>query len=114
MQGRSIRQMVSIVNDTSTVPTIIRSKSSAPHHTRERLIKPDNEQTRWLHNEVSQFTMKAIELAGGNQSQLARLTGLHSGTVLRMLNGELLNLRTIALVANRLGMRFTLVENKGE
>ncbi len=104
MQQITIRQLVSIVN-SSTIEA--RPSKYSPKSRRERLIKPDSEQVRWLHNEVSNFTMEAVNLVG-SQAELARQTKIHSTTVMRMLNGELPNVRVLGLICNKLNLKISL------
>jgi len=48
----------------------------------------------------------------GSIASLSRLTRVHVTTISRMLDGELVNLRVMGLIANRLGIKFKLVESE--
>jgi hypothetical protein len=108
-RGRSIRQMVATVNASSTVPPPSPTRKGRPIGT--RLVHPDDIEIRWLSLEVAQFATRAVERMGSIAS-LSRLTRVHVTTISRMLDGELVNLRVMGLIANRLGIKFKLVESE--
>ncbi len=104
---RRLREIVRTTNASQAEPAPLRSKY-APKEPRKRLLRPCSENTRWLSEEVSALTMQLVARAG-SQAALSERTGVHVTTIMRMLDGELVGLRTIALLANAAGVRFSLV-----
>lgn len=97
--------MVQVVNQATTVPGP--TSKYTPKNLRTRLITPTSEDTRWLSEEISRFT-KWMVLWAGSQAELARRTKVNPATIMKMLNGELVNLRTIALLANAAKVQVSL------